>query len=199
MGAGDQRATLLGDITGDGRLDAVSAVITGTNDNAKTTLYVNAGNGDGTFALDSTQTAGTNVQAAAMGDLTGDGRPDVVIVGVKGTHTGRTGLFRFANVGGLLAAPTYVKAGWNDVSLADFDGDGFLDAATVCPELDGGCLRVNLNRAGQSFAPPLELPTAHDPVSVTTADFTGDQLPDIVELLADRAPSTFALFVNSSL
>lgn len=197
-GAGDQRATLLGDLTGDGRLDAVSAVVTGTNDNARTTLYVNAGNGDGTFTFVSSRTADTNVRAAALADLTGDGQLDVALVGIKGTHTGRTGLFRFVNSGGVLQAPSYQPAGWSDLALADFNADGLLDAVSVCAELAGGCLRINLGRAGAGFGPPLDLPTGHDPVSVTTADFSGDGRPDIVELLSARAPSTFAVVVNAT-
>lgn len=154
-GAGDQRSTLLGNVTGDGAVDAVSAVITGTNDNARTTLYVNRGNGDGTFTLVSSRTADTNVHAAALADLSGDGQLDVALVGIKGTDTGRTGLYRFVNAGGVLQAPSYQPA-------------------------------------GAGFGPPLGLPTGHDPMSVTAADFTGDGRPDIVELLSPRVPpSTF--------
>ncbi len=71
--------TVLTDINGDGRMDALIS--------ANTTMIVMEGLGDGTFA-DELPFAATSVGTLTSGDLNGDGRPDVLVF--AGTNAMRT-------------------------------------------------------------------------------------------------------------
>lgn len=191
--AGDQVATLLGDVTGDGRTDAVSVVRSGTPDNAKTSVRVNRGRGDGTFAVGAGATAGTNAHAAALADITGDGRPDVALAGLAGTHTGRTGVFVLTNLGGSFGAPDYDSAPGFGLAVADLNGDGTLDAAADGPSE----LAVLTNMGDGSLTRTSTLPAGNNAVDVAAGDLAGGPLPDLVEMDATN-PQQIVVRTNLS-
>jgi hypothetical protein len=126
-----------GDFDGDGHLDLYAVNTAGpltfsseelARSPAHSSLYRNQGNG--TFA-EVSQTAGVNLrsigQAAAWGDVDGDGRLDLVV-----TSYGRNALFRNQGNGAFadlseesgLAGP---EGFWAGASWGDFDRDGDLD------------------------------------------------------------------------
>lgn len=103
-------------------------------------------------------------EIASVGDLTGDGRADVL------TRTGNNYAVQVANVNGSLAAPV-LSAGIGGLSgcIADVDGDGRRDIAFVF-RLGPGCttaqLRVGMNQgicAGSGPGP--EIVTTTVPIS----------------------------------
>jgi hypothetical protein len=67
------QAITVGDFNGDGKLDLAVA------NNYGNTVNVFLGNGDGTFALNSSLAVGTALQAIAAGDFNGDGKLDLAV------------------------------------------------------------------------------------------------------------------------
>lgn len=115
-----------------------------------------------------------NVSSAATGDVTGDGRPDLVTV-----HYGETAnqvQVRAGQADGSLAAPStrQLPSFSERVALGDLNGDGQADAAITSPD---GVL-VLAGSADGLGAPSLRRTGA--PRDVKIADLNGDRLPDIV-------------------
>ena len=146
-------------MTGDGRADVVATSAQGFYDDYA--VYVLAGLPDGTLDVPvayPTPGTGTNrIQSVAIGDITDDGRADVVVgaaslgvlvypqlaTGVLGTptvittpHTLRVALGDLDGAAGIdLAA-----IGWGDDLVSVFlnDGQGTLGGATIYPARHGG-------------------------------------------------------------
>jgi hypothetical protein len=116
----DSQAVALGDLDGDGDLDAYVV-----RNDARTTVWFN--DGTGAFS-DSGQTLGqANSWAIALGDLDSDGDLDAFVGNYDASDTvwlnDGTGIFSDSGQS-LGASDTYA------IALGDLDGDGDLDAAT---------------------------------------------------------------------
>lgn len=172
-----------GDLTGDGKPEIVSV---NCNPQADTvTVYVN--NADGSFQkgihFNSNFNKGNFPSAAAIADVNGDGKNDVVLTNPA---TGNISVL-FGHGDGTLdaEAPSYDTGGnpGEPALIADFNGDGLPDVALS----DGSFNMVYLQGYGDgSFraAPTYELPKSFGQFpttfSVATGDFNGDGIPDVV-------------------
>ncbi|HEX4609856.1 MAG TPA: VCBS repeat-containing protein, partial [Urbifossiella sp.] len=118
----------VGDVTGDGRADIVTGTGAGGGPNVKVFDGATGGLVDSFFAYDSTFRGGVNV---AAGDVTGDGRADVV----TGTGVGggpRVQVFdgaTEAEIGNFFAYDASVRSGVT-VAAGDLDGDGRAEIVT---------------------------------------------------------------------
>ena len=112
------------DLNHDGKLDLVVAEQTATN-----SLGILLGNGGGGFTTKTNYALGAGATTIAIGDLNGDGIPDLVV----GTAGSKNVMVMLGNGDGTFGSPVsfpvanYVEA----VAVADINGDGQLDIVTA--------------------------------------------------------------------
>ena len=177
------RAVAVADLTGSGILDIVTA---NDSDNGGT-VSVFLGNGDGTFQNASTfpvvSAQFSNPLSLAVGDLHGNGRPDLVVGNVTfGSGRGNLDqLFLLAGNGnGTFQAPVALDAGMLPVALATghFTSDGNLDLAAV--NAGGGDVSILLGNGNGTFNTAPEFAVGSGASSVAEGDFTGSGILDLV-------------------
>ncbi len=171
-------AVALGDVTGDGRTDVV--LTTGyANDPAHDFhIVVFAQRADGTLAAPAwyatAGTYGNRPQSVAVGDVTGDGRADVV-VGLSGL-----GVQVFAQSSGVLSAPSFVPTpDGHKIRLGKLDADADLDIAGV--GWGTNTVTVLLNDGTGHFASSRVYAAQHSGYEdLEVGDVSGDGRADIV-------------------
>jgi hypothetical protein len=182
------------DLNGDGKLDLV---ITTACPNYSC-VSVLLGNGDGTFQAAVTYySGGYEPTSAAIGDVNGDGIPDLVVSNAcsvagqncqNGLVDGTIGVLVGNGDGTFQAVVSYDAGAYdaNAVALGDLTGDGSLDVVVgaLCPaaEFFNGCVAVFLNNGDGSFQPPATFLTFQRPGGATSlriTDLNGDGVPDV--------------------
>lgn len=134
------------DLNRDGKLDLVVAEQTSTN-----SLGILLGDGHGGFTTKTNYALGAGATTIAIGDLNGDGIPDLVV----GTAGSKNVMVMLGNGDGTFGSPVsfpvanYVEA----VAIADINGDGQPDIVTAN---EYGTVSVLLNQT----LPPLSISTA---------------------------------------
>jgi hypothetical protein len=181
------------DFNGDGNLDvAVANQCVSTASCTTGSVSVFLGNGDGTFQAATTYTvSGANTVSVAVGDLNGDGKPDLVVASQCATSTscsgGTVSVFLNNGNGTFPANPvvTSTLAETNSVAIGDFNGDGKADLAytSSCfnyPACSNGALVVALGNRDGTFGTQTSLVTRDVGTnSVAIADFNGDSKLDL--------------------
>jgi hypothetical protein len=197
----------IGDLNGDGILDLVVANDYDSPSNYQqgvgdSVVSVMLGNGDGTFQPGVTyDSGGFEATSAVIGDVNGDGIPDVIV-----TNCGPSGVRCYGGPdaigvisvllgngdGTFRQGGTYSSGGYytNSVAIADINGDGNPDLVVLntCLELnsansctnDSGAIAVLLGKGNGTFAPAvLYNTTGAYPGSIAIGDFNGDGVPDV--------------------
>lgn len=184
---GTQSAELdLGDTDGDGRVDAVVSAYFPSGVTPRGTVLVVRGNGRGGF--DRPAKVEDAPGSVDIGDLDGDGRPDLLVRTITGSGQGSsaTATVYWGAGDGTFSAPQVVVSGLSLGSflLADLDGDGRPDLVSA-----GRNAPLSLRRlaTGRTFGPP-------EPLSSLTSDsflgirsgvdLDGDGRADLAEGLA---------------
>jgi len=189
------------DMNGDGKPDLVVAngcvpancgIPGGTG-----SVAVLMGNGDGTFQTAVTYNAGAFANSVAVGDLNGDGKPDVAVLASEGCSLcgPQVGVLLNNGDGTLQTVVLYNAGGTNPTSLAlaDVNGDGKLDAVVAdnasADDHGPGGFGVLLGNGDGTFQSSLMTfgLSAGDESgtnNLAVADLNGDGKPDVV--LGDR-------------
>jgi hypothetical protein len=165
------------DLNGDGKLDLVDF----QNGNGSGKISVQLGNGDGTFQSAVTYPSGNAARMVAIGDVNGDGIPDVLVPALDGT----VAILLGNGDGTFQAAVHYAAAVGNSVnfiSLADFNGDGYLDMAVASTGDNlSAAVAVILGNGDGTFRDALFYGVAAGgPAYIALGDLNGDHLPDLV-------------------
>lgn len=153
----------LGDLNGDGHLDAVTANYTS---NGVTRLY---GNGNGGFGAAVAGAGGQQPRKVILADVNNNGTPDIMVANHDGLIVSLdSGGGGFYSVG---LRPSAIAAG-------DVDGDGDLDLVTA--NILSDTLSLLLNTGNGSFATAVTLPAGDAPGSTVMGDVDGNGSTDIV-------------------
>jgi Bacterial Ig-like domain (group 3)/FG-GAP-like repeat len=186
----DSLLPITGDFNRDGKKDLL---IGGT---------VLLGAGDGTFTTGSTNTAlaaftNSNVQAGAVGDLSNNGKLDVVV-----TQPGTVAIFTGNGDGTFETGPVYAGLpDYEQVTVTDIDGDGnldiFLGTSTSGVYMPGGydiffpVFQILMGRGDGTFVDSAvyqqgtyNVPgsNTNNSLQMASADFNGDSKADVLVL-----------------
>ncbi len=186
----------IADLRGAGKMDIIvgncgsvlNNICVGTNGGVGVLL----GNGDGTFQTAITYSASYGVAAVAAADVTGDGKPDLLLATncLSGTsYSGCVGVLSGNGDGTFASVLTYSSGGYSPGAIAvdDVNGDNKLDVVVAhCgTAADGSCGTGNagvlLGNGDGTFAAGVVYDSAGIyPDGVVIADVNGDGQPDVV-------------------
>lgn len=176
----------LGDVTGDGHLDAVVTNMSGLS------LGVLPGLGDGTFGPAVTYPAwtGNGPQALQLADMNQDGRLDAVVASTAGVgvllNLG-AGVF-----GPVTSYPGLMTGNPQAMGLADLNQDGRPDVVTVHNATGAAAVRLNQGAGLLGAASSYVIGAGTSPTTLALGDITGDGLPDLVAATSSTG-STFII------
>jgi hypothetical protein len=198
-----------GDLNNDGYADLVTANTTLNSATGTISVLINKADGSGTFAAAQSYTVGNLPYQVAIGDLNGDGIPDLAVTNY-GDNTvsilyGQTG-------GGFIGGQTLATCtNPYGVAIGDTRHTGQNDIAVTC--FHTAQLEVFLNNSMMPFTPPpaqasFQSPEIYstdvDPTSVVIADFnrnldivTGNSTANDVSFFGGNGNGSFKTAVNS--
>jgi len=145
-------------------------------------VAINVGRGDGTMGrAPEVLDPGGGAGDVALGDVDGDGRPDIVSLD---PYTGRLGVLR-SEGGGHFAAPLTRAIGRSvrSFALGDFNGDGLDDVAILDAVVDEIALFTS-SGAGL-FRDPIVIRPGLDLRAIAAAEVTGDGIEDLLVASGD--------------
>jgi hypothetical protein len=193
------------DLNGDGNPDVVFTASNSTGVAATLqpgTVLVMLGHGDGTFATVVPYPIGKIATGLAIGDLNGDGKPDLAVADY-GSGAADVAVL-FGNGDGTFQSAVKYPAvnGADSVVMADFNGDGFLDLAVVSNGAgaasssgSAGAVTVLLGQGDGTFRDAIVYGAGINPLSVAAGDVNGDGQPDM--LFSDNLANTVVVSMNN--
>lgn len=188
-------ALALGDVNGDGRIDVVATIGSGTADDDQLVPLA----GDGTANLTAgtpTTITGTQLAGLALADLDGDGDLDALTASTTATTADQLGVVENGGVAGLVMSSSTGATGTQlatGVAAGDLDGDGTPDALVISANAGTGSAWVATGHAlGYTAGTPIGV--GADPVAVTLADVDGDG--DLDGLVLDGSAPQVTLLRN---
>ncbi len=185
----------LGDIDGDGLLDAVTTATSAT----KASPYRNTSTpGNISFAAKTDQSAGTQPYSAKIIDFDGDGKPDIVTANCGGNNvsvllSNSTGPNSFN-----FAAPVNFATGTYPAKLAvgDLDGDGKPEIiSSNFTNSNISVLRNTCTPGTASFAATVNYATGANPEYIAIGDLNADGKPELA--VANRNTNNVLIFKNN--
>ncbi|MFC2088519.1 FG-GAP repeat domain-containing protein, partial [Calditrichota bacterium] len=192
----------IADLNSDGKRDLA---ITNYSDHSVSVLLNTTPPGATTpsFSAKTDFTTGYNPESVSLGDLNGDGRPDLAVA-----HSGQTTVAVLLNTTTPGAAiPTFSSiAGVNtdnassSVSIGDLNGDGKPDlAVTNSDYISDNNVSVILNTTAPgastpSFSSKTDFATGSIPLSVSVGDLNGDGKPDLAAV--NQGSNSVSVFTN---
>ncbi len=152
-------------------------------------VLLNMGDGTGTFNPETDFGVGNNPQQVAVGDLNGDGIPDLAITldggalnsqGIGVALGNGDGTFQPVNVPPYPTTlqPNYRQPYPGDIRLVDLDGDGNLDL--VYNNTNFGTVGVMYGIGDGTFYDPVEYPVGVNIYGLALGDLNGDGAVDVV-------------------
>ena len=167
-------ASFVGDFNGDGKLDAAAM-----SQCCSSQVYVALGNGDGTFQPVITTSYLLNaLQPLFVGDLTGDGKTDLLVYANPGM------LLLPGNGDGTFGTPLPLSQdnGYSQAAVGDFNGDTFPDVALAGSDPN---VAIFFGNGDGTFQPPTFVALDRGSFAIVAGDYDGDGSLDFA-VLTDR-------------
>ena len=188
---GTPSSVATGDVDGDGKTDVVTANAGASSNsvsvlrNTSTSGIINASS----FAAKADFTTGATPGSVAIGDVDGDGKPDLVVANSAATSTTLSVLRNTSTSGAINASSFTAKVDFTTglsprfVAIGDVNGDGKPDLVTANVNSNTISVLRNTSTSGtisaSSFAAKVDFPTGNGPVSVAIGDLNGDSIPEL--------------------
>src|SRR5450432_732232 len=186
-----------------------SVVSADFNGDGKPDLFVARGSADSITVLTNTSSHGTisfsaasyiigssgDMEGSAVGDLDGDGKPDVVVT--NGVGDSSVSVFRNTSTGMIVSFAVKINFRTNygpySVAIGDLDGDGKPDLAIANNGSNTVTIYKNTSVPGAiSFSKRMDLPVGTNPYGIAIGDLDKDGKP---ELVVSTEGSSNALYV----
>jgi hypothetical protein len=184
---------VVGDFNGDGNLDAVG--MAGQHDQWGIVLLGNGGTSSGFLDYYPFSTTSVRSTGIAVGDFTGDGIPDLVVSGDAYSPLDAGVELFTTHGGGMLGQPTFNSANGyvhTDVAVADFNGDGKLDAVTS--DADTGTVSELPGNGNGTLTYAGAYAVGLSPSAIAVGDFNGDGRSDVAT--ANAGSNTVSVLLN---
>lgn len=186
----------IGDIDGDGKPDV--AVANGTSSGTLSIFRSTSTSGTITFAARVDVAAGSSPTSIAIGDIDGNGKPDLVVANYL---SNTVSVFRNNSVSGSISFAARVDfvvgSGPARVAIGDVDGDGRPDLAICGEGPDSVYMLRNKSAVGAiAFDPLTSFPVGINPTYVTIGDADGDNKPDLI--VANGSSANVSVLRNTS-
>lgn len=195
--SGQPQCVAVADIDGDGALDVLAANYTGTS----LSVFRNIST-SGTIALANqiVLSTGASSNSIAIGDIDGDGKPDIVTTYNSSSYVAvlrnlsTPGNISFAGFTTFLTASSPFS-----VAINDIDGDGKPDIVTANNTATNtvSVLRNTSTIGAISFAAFVQFQTGSYPQSVTVGDINEDNKPDVMTV-SYNTPGSVSILRNTS-
>ncbi|MEZ4802819.1 MAG: FG-GAP-like repeat-containing protein [Gelidibacter sp.] len=173
----------VGDMDGDGKPDLITVNNDGGSPQDERSISVLRNTSTVSafsFAPKVDFTSDFNIRGVALGDLDGDGKLDMALVGSNSAvmsifkNTSTPGTISFAPRIDFATAPSLHRS----LAISDLDGDGKLDIVICAPEMS--FLRNTSTSGTISFAPYIQVNISAQTDAVAIGDLDNDDKPDIV-------------------
>ncbi len=202
----DPKSVASADFNGDGKPDLVA-----------TNFYLNTGVNSVSVLLNTTVIGAATIVpdfpqskpavppapfSLAVGDLNGDGKPDLVVTSFS---SNTVSVLLNTTPAGAATATFALRVDFTtgttavSVKIADVNGDGLPDL--VVANRDSNTVSVLLNTTAPgaltpTFSPKIDFPTGPRPVSIAIADVNGDGKPDLVVI--DDGANAVSVLLNTT-
>ena len=194
----------IGDLNGDGKLDLVVANAGSATVSVIRNTSTSDSIGTSSFADKVDFTTGSSPFSVVIGDLDGDGKPDLAVANngsVTVSIIRNTCINGNINTGSFAAKVDFATgANPRSVAMGDLDGDGKADLAVVNNSSATVSIYRNTAMSGSistsSFAAKVDFITGTGPFSLAMGDLDGDGKPDLA--VANANSTTVSVYRNTS-